>query len=1121
MVAMIVASPTATAVTLPLASTVATASFDDFHVTDLSVVVAGATVALSVNVSVALRVADVLSNEIEVASVLATVILQVADLLEPSAVVAVIVASPTATAVTLPLASTVATASFDDFHVTDLSVVVAGATVALSVNVSVALSVADVLSNEIEVASVLATVILQVADLLEPSAVVAVIVVSPTATAVTLPLASTVATASFDDFQVTDLSVVVAGAIVALRVNVSVALSVADVLSNEIEVASVLATVILQVADLLEPSAVVAAIVASPTATAVTLPLASTVATASLDDVHVTDLLVAFSGNTVATRVRVSVALRLAVVLFKVTDSASVLATVILQVADLLEPSVVVAVIVASPTAIAVTLPLASTVAIASFDDVHVTDLFVAVSGSTVAVSVVVPLTLSDASVTLRVIDSALVATTVTLQEAERLEPSEVVAVIVASPTATAVTLPLASTVATASFDDFQVTDLLVVVAGATVALRVNVSVALSVADVLSNEIEDASVFATVILQVADLLEPSAVVAVIIASPTATAVTLPLVSTVAIASFEDFHVTVLFVAVSGSTVAVSVVVPSTLSDASVTLSVIDSANVATMVILQEAERLEPSVVVAVIVASPTATAVTLPLASTVATASFDDFQVTDLSVVVAGAIVALRVNVSVALSVADVLSNEIEVASVLATVILQVADLLEPSAVVAAIVASPTATAVTLPLASTVATASLDDVHVTDLLVAFSGNTVATRVRVSVALRLAVVLFKVTDSASVLATVILQVADLLEPSVVVAVIVASPSAIAVTLPLASTVATDVLDDVHVTDLSVVVAGATVALSVNVSVALSVADVLSNEIEVASVLATVILQVADLLEPSAVVAVIVASPTETAVTLPLTSTVATASFDDFQVTDLSVVVAGATVALRVNVSVALRVADVLSNEIEDASVFATVILQVADLLEPSAVVAVIVVSPTATAVTLPLASTIATASFDDFHVTDLLVVNSGSTVATSVAVSVASRLISVLSSVIVSASVGTTVTLQDAERSDPSVVVAVIVASPIAMAVTTPFSSTIATLSFELFQVTDLLAVVSGSIVATNIIVSVALSETVVMSRVIDSARVGTTLQETMAVVESSAYSLALASVKMIFFRQIS
>ena len=76
---------------------------------------------------------------------------------------------------------------------------------------------------------------------------------------------------------------------------------------------------------------------------------------------------------------------------------------------------------------------------------------------------------------------------------------------------------------------------------------------------------------------------------------------------------------------------------------------------------------------------------------------------------------------------------------------------------------------------------------------------------------------------------------------------------------------------------------------------------------------------------------------------------------------------------------------------------TVTLQVAERLESSIVVAVIIASPTAMAVTKPLASIVATDSLDDDHLTDLSVANSGSTVATSVAVSVTSRMISVLSS----------------------------------------------------------------------------------------------------------------------------
>ena len=59
-------------------------------------------------------------------------------------------------------------------------------------------------------------------------------------------------------------------------------------------------TVTAQVAVLLEPSAALAVMVALPLATAVTKPFASTVATEVLLLLHVTLLLVAFSGVTVA-----------------------------------------------------------------------------------------------------------------------------------------------------------------------------------------------------------------------------------------------------------------------------------------------------------------------------------------------------------------------------------------------------------------------------------------------------------------------------------------------------------------------------------------------------------------------------------------------------------------------------------------------------------------------------------------------------------------------------------------------------------------------------------------------------------------------------------------------------
>ena len=125
--------------------------------------------------------------------------------------------------------------------------------------------------------------------------------------------------------------------------------------------------------------------------------------------------------------------------------------TVTTQVAVLL-PSVVLTVIVAVPLATAVTLPFASTVATVLFDDVHVTFLLVAVVGLIVAVNGEDCLAVSD-SVDLFSVTLVTGVVTVTETVADLL-PSFVLTVIDAVPTATAVTLPFTSTVATFVFDE-------------------------------------------------------------------------------------------------------------------------------------------------------------------------------------------------------------------------------------------------------------------------------------------------------------------------------------------------------------------------------------------------------------------------------------------------------------------------------------------------------------------------------------------------------------------------------------------------------------------------------------------------------------------------------------------
>ena len=149
-----------------------------------------------------------------------------------------------------------------------------------------------------------------------------------------------------------------------------------------------MSTVTVHVA-VLPPSTVVTVMVAVPFAFAVTTPFA-TVATAVLLLLHVTALFAALSGATVATSVAVSPAASSSTAfVFRVTPvTATGISTVTSHVA-VLPPSTVVTVMVAVPFAFAVTTPFA-TVATAGLLLSHVTALFVAFAGATVAASVTV-----------------------------------------------------------------------------------------------------------------------------------------------------------------------------------------------------------------------------------------------------------------------------------------------------------------------------------------------------------------------------------------------------------------------------------------------------------------------------------------------------------------------------------------------------------------------------------------------------------------------------------------------------------------------------------------------------------------------------------------------------------
>ena len=180
--------------------------------------------------------------------------------------------------------------------------------------------------------------------------------------------------------------------------------------------------------------------VAVPSLMAVTRPDASTVATEVFVLLHVTVLSVALSGLTVATSVSLSPSFRDKDVLFSAMDvtATTFLLTVTEHVADL---SPALAVMAAVPSAMAVTRPDASTVAMEVFELLHVTVLSVALSGLTVATSVSLSPSFRDKDVLFSAIDvtGTTKGFTCTLQVAV-LSPAW--AVMSAAPSFRAVTSP-------------------------------------------------------------------------------------------------------------------------------------------------------------------------------------------------------------------------------------------------------------------------------------------------------------------------------------------------------------------------------------------------------------------------------------------------------------------------------------------------------------------------------------------------------------------------------------------------------------------------------------------------------------------------------------------------------
>lgn len=240
---------------------------------------------------------------------------------------------------------------------------------------------------------------------------------------------------------------------------------------------------------------------------------------------------------------------------------------------------------------------------------------------------------------------------------------------------------------------------------------------------------------------------------------------------------------------------------------------------------------------------------------------------------------------------------------------------------------------------------------------------------------------------------------------------------------------------------------------------SIWDGISDK-SVAIVGITLILHVAE--SPLIVVAVIVASPIETAVTRPFSLTFAILVASLSQNTNLLVVVSGKMEAVSCTVSFALNMAEFLSSEIKAGEVEITVTMQFA--VFPLVVVALIDVCPKECAVISPSISTVATVSSEELHFIVLSVVFTGVNETLSLDFSETFKLISVGYSEIEVASIGIALTV--AVAFTPEDDVAVITVSPADRAVTLPFSSTMATDSSSDFQRMVLSLAVSGNTVAS-------------------------------------------------------
>jgi len=302
---------------------------------------------------------------------------------------------------------------------------------------------------------------------------------------------------------------------------------------------------------------------------------------------------------------------------------------------------------------------------------------------------------------------------------------------------------------------------------------------------------------------------PSTVLTVIVAVPALTAVTSPVLLTVATAVLLELHVTLLSEAFAGTTVAVSCCAVPAVNAAVAGVKVTDVTGTAVTITSLAAVR-APSTVLTVIVAVPAPIPKTLPVSLTMATELLLELHIRFLLEAFAGAIEAFSWSMLPAVIAALAGANVTPVTGTKVTVMTLVA-IRPPSAVLTVMVAVPDLTPVIRPVSLTVATEESLELQVTFLLEAVAGATVAVNCCVRPIFTFAVAGAKVTPVTGITFTVTLAVA-VSPPSFVAADMTALPPAIPLTNPVTLTVATEVLLEIHTTLLSVAFAGTTVALS---------------------------------------------------------------------------------------------------------------------------------------------------------------------------------------------------------------------------------------------------------------------------------------------------------------------